>query len=133
MDWDCWIGDENGATPVELFGRWQPKPRPWPKPVVLGSDHQMLDCTLDVQRFGYRRTLEVNLPRTTPEIKAALEVLYYRFADGAQSQVQVNNGDTTYLCDWAEAPDWEPVDDRVPERWKVSMKFLIVSEVEPGP
>jgi len=131
MDWDCWIGEEDGSNPIALAGRWQPDPRPWPKPVQIGSDHLMLDGTLTAQRRAYRRTIDVVLPRTTPEIRAALEALYYRWTSGQQDQVQVNNGDATYLCDWAEPISVEQLGNRKPERWRVECKFLIVSEVEP--
>lgn len=130
MSWDCWIGDESGGNKVELDGIWQPKPRPWPQPVLVGSEHVMLDGTLVAQRRAYRRTLEVNLPRTTPEIRAGIEALFYAFTSGAQDKVQFNNGSATYLCNWAEAPTWVPVNDRLPERWDVRFKLLIESEVE---
>lgn len=129
MSWDCWIGDENGANKVELYGTNQPKPRPWPQPVLVGSEHEMLDGTLQAQRRAYRRTIEVNLPRATPTIRSGLEALFYAFTSGAQDKVQVNNGDKTFLCSWAEAPTWNPVDDRLPERWAITCKFLIESEV----
>lgn len=133
VNWDCWIGDEAGTNQVALTGIYQPKPRPWPKPIQHGSDHVMLDGTLDPQRFSARKKITVRLVRTTAGKKDAIEALYYRFDDpedgGQQKKVTVNNADKTYLCVWESAPDWEPASDRLPERWNVECNFLIISEV----
>lgn len=138
VNWNCWIGDESGGSQVALTGIWQPKPRPWPQPVQIGSDHLYLDGTLEVQRFAYRRTIRFNMPRATRAQKEAIEALYYRWDDpedgGQQKKVQCNNGGTsdggkTFLCAWAKEPSFQPVDDRLPERWEVVTDFLIESEV----
>lgn len=131
VNWNCWIGDENGANQVALSGIWQPKPRPWPKPVQLGSDHVMLSGVVDPQRFGWRKKIQVRLPRTTPEIAHAIEAIYYRKdSNGFQKKVTVNNGDKTFLCSWEKEFEMEPLDDRLPERWQMVCDFLIESEVE---
>lgn len=133
--WDTWIGDENAANFIALTGTWQPKPAPWPKPVLLGSDHQMLDGTTLAQRPGYRKIITVSLPRTTKAIKDALETLFYRWISGGDQKkvtVRIATGASTYrtwLCSWAEAPTFDLVNDRTPERWSWESKFLVESEL----
>lgn len=142
INWNCWVGHENETNWVELEKYWQPKPRAWPQAILLASDHPTIGGTLITQRFGYRRKIEVNLPRTSRAKKSALEAIFYRFSGGQQNQVAVRIWDDagspiTYLCDWEKEIETEMIDDRLwridsaddGERWQVKMSFLIVSEL----
>ena len=137
VNWNCWIGDEEGGNQVLLSGIWQPKPRPWPKKIQNGSDHVMLDGTVDAQRFSYRQEITFTLPNASRSQKEALEALYERWDEttGQQKKIQCNNGGTsdggqTFLCSWKSAISCEPKSDRLPERWLVECPFLIESVVE---
>lgn len=130
-NWNCWIGDESGASKVDLIGTDQPKPIPLPERTWRGSSHPLIAAGYTVdQSFGYnRKTLTVNL-QCTYATWLLIEALMTRVdtVTGEHKAVQFNNSYNTFLC--TPAGSLNPsMANRLPQRVVISLNLLIQSVV----
>lgn len=130
IDWDCWIGDEDGDNKIHFVDEEQPNPIPLPEAPWKGTVHELVaPGAFSIQSAGYGpETLTVNL-RLPVDKWEELRALLTRVDDGLHKSVQFFNSYATYLCTPIGTLKPELANKR-PPRVLVSLQLQIESEVE---
>lgn len=130
IDWDCWIGDEDGNNKIYFRDAEQPNPIPLPESQWQGTIHDLVAPGAQLlQSAGYSDgeiltwSCQIDLDKWL-ELKA----LVSRRESGVHLQNQVHNSYTTYLCTSIGGLKPE-LPNRRPALVRVTLQFLIHSEV----
>lgn len=130
VDWDCWIGDEDGANQIHFVDEEQPNPIPLPEAAWQGTIHDLVAPGAQaLQSAGYSgETLTINLRIPYDKWLLLKALLTRRDEDGTHLQVQFFNSYETYLC--TSIGNLKPeLANRLPARVVVTLQLLIESEV----